>query len=33
MTDAQQCEAAKQFFYRWNGKGKEDDTVVYNTFP
>ena len=25
MTDAQQREAARQFFYRWNGKGKEDE--------
>ena len=23
MTDAQQREAARQFFYRWNGKGNE----------
>ena len=25
MTDAQQREAARQFFYRWNGKGREDE--------
>ena len=25
MTDSQQREAARQFFYRWNGKGKEDE--------
>ena len=25
MTDAQQREAARQFFYRWNNKGKEDE--------
>ena len=25
MTDAQQREAARQFFYRWQGKGKEDE--------
>ena len=25
MTDAQQREAARQFFYRWKGKGKEDE--------
>ena len=25
MTDAQQREAARQFFYRWNGRGKEDE--------
>lgn len=25
MTDAQQREEARQFFYRWNGKGKEDE--------
>lgn len=25
MTDAQAREAARQFFYRWNGKGKEDE--------
>ena len=25
MTDAQQREAARQFFYKWNGKGKEDE--------
>lgn len=25
MTDAQQREAARQFYYRWNGKGKEDE--------
>ena len=24
MTDAQQREAARQFIYRWHGKGKED---------
>ena len=24
MTDAQQREAARQFYYRWNGKGQED---------
>ena len=25
MTDAQQREAARQFYYRWLGKGKEDE--------
>lgn len=25
MTDAQQREASRQFFYKWNGKGKEDE--------
>ena len=25
MTDAQQREAARQFYYRWNGRGKEDE--------
>lgn len=25
MTDTQQREAARQFFYKWNGKGKEDE--------
>lgn len=25
MTDAQQREAARRFYYRWNGKGKEDE--------
>ena len=25
MTDAQQREAARQFIYRWHGKGKEDE--------
>lgn len=25
MTEAQQREAARQFYYRWNGKGKEDE--------
>lgn len=25
MTDAQQREAARQFFYRWKGKGREDE--------
>ena len=25
MTDAQQRESARQFFYKWNGKGKEDE--------
>jgi len=25
MTDAQQREAARQFFYKWNGRGKEDE--------
>lgn len=25
MTDAQQREAARQFYYRWNGKGQEDE--------
>ena len=25
MTDAQQREEARQFFYKWNGKGKEDE--------
>ena len=25
MSDAQQREAARQFFYKWNGKGKEDE--------
>ena len=24
MTDAQQREAARQFYYKWNGKGQED---------
>ena len=24
-TDAQQREASRQFFYKWNGKGKEDE--------
>ena len=28
MTDAQQREAARQFFYRWNGKGKEDEDAL-----
>ena len=27
MTDAQQREAARQFFYKWNGKGKEDENA------
>ena len=27
MTDAQQREAARRFYYRWNGKGKEDEDV------
>ena len=32
MTDAQQREAARQFFYRWNGKGREDeDARSYST--
>ena len=25
MTDAQQREAARQFYYKWNGKGREDE--------
>ena len=25
MTDAQQREAARQFFYKWHGKGREDE--------
>lgn len=25
MTDIQQREAARQFYYRWNGKGREDE--------
>ena len=25
MTDAQQREAARQFYYKWTGKGKEDE--------
>lgn len=25
MTDVQQREAARQFFYKWNGKGREDE--------
>ena len=25
MTEAQQREGARQFFYRWNGKGREDE--------
>lgn len=25
MTEAQQREAARQFYYKWNGKGKEDE--------
>ena len=25
MTDTQQREAARQFFYKWNGRGKEDE--------
>ena len=25
MTDAQQREAARQFYYKWNGKGHEDE--------
>lgn len=25
MTDIQQREAARQFFYKWNGKGREDE--------
>ena len=25
MTDTEQREAARQFFYKWNGKGKEDE--------
>ena len=25
MTDAQQREAARQFYYKWKGKGKEDE--------
>lgn len=25
MTDAQQREVARQFFYKWNGKGREDE--------
>ena len=40
MTDAQQREAARQFYYRWNGKGKEDEDarsywieVLYTLVP
>lgn len=25
MTDTQQREAARQFYYKWNGRGKEDE--------
>ena len=25
MTEAQQREGARQFFYRWSGKGREDE--------
>ena len=25
MTDTQQREAARQFYYRWKDKGKEDE--------
>ena len=25
MNDAQQREAARQFYYKWNGKGQEDE--------
>ena len=25
MTDTEQREAARQFFYKWNGRGKEDE--------
>ena len=25
MTDVQQREAARQFYYRWKGKGREDE--------
>jgi len=25
MTDSQQREAARQFYYKWNGRGKEDE--------
>ena len=25
MTDAQQREAARQLFYKWNGHGNEDE--------
>ena len=25
MTDAQQREAARQFYYKWTGKGREDE--------
>ena len=25
MTSTEQREAARQFFYKWNGKGKEDE--------
>ena len=25
MTDMQQREAARQFYYKWNGKGREDE--------
>lgn len=25
MTDVQQREAARQFFYKWKGRGKEDE--------
>ena len=27
MTDAQQREASRQFFYKWNGKGREDEAL------
>jgi len=40
MTDAQQREATRQFYYRWNGKGKEDEDarsywikVLYTLVP
>ena len=25
MTDIEQREAARQFYYKWNGRGKEDE--------
>lgn len=28
MTDARQREAARQFFYKWKGKGKEDEDAL-----
>ena len=27
MTDAQQREVARWFYYKWNGKGKEDEAA------